>query len=134
MTPSQFSQAFSKMERAVDNTIARATTLAAQQSLRFFELQFNQGGYEPAKQFVPWAKRKYQVNHPLLRKTGRLAGSFQLQRQGNGFVVTNTAPYAQYVNDGTNDTSARPILYESEQLSQDLDKVFTEHLRKLFNA
>lgn len=114
-------------------TLPKLNKDLGQSILTFFLKNFDDEGYEPQKTFVPWAKRKYQVNTKLLNKTGYLRSQFRVEKDSNGqVIITNDAEYAQYVNDGTDDTPARPILYTSSELEQQIEDMITRQISDLF--
>ena len=114
-------------------TLPKLNKDLGQSILTFFLKNFDEEGYEPQTTFVPWAKRKYQVNTKLLNKTGYLRSQFRVEKDSDGqVVITNDADYAQYINDGTDDTPARPILYSSTELERDIEAMITRQISDLF--
>lgn len=67
--------------------------------------------------WAPWAastrrarERAGTASRGLLYNTGTLASSIYFAINGNSVVVSSTAPYAQYLQDGTPKMPARPFL------------------------
>lgn len=97
----------------------------ARKSLLFFQTNFIKGGYDN-QVFIPWAKRKYVVNRPLLVDSGRLRDSFRIESSSGTIRIVNDAPYAEYVNE------ERPIIYDSKELESQLMKQIEQDLMKMF--
>ena len=116
------------LPRQEKQVLSRANKVLGKKILEFFTENFDLGGSEPQKSFVPWKARKYQVNHKILNDTGKLRGSFRIERNTeNQIVVVNTADYADFVN------AERPILYSSQEIEAMVTKDLTAALTKLFN-
>lgn len=54
-----------------------------------------------------WKKRKDNDPHPLLIDTGAFYNDWQLTIKSNGFEVSNSTPYASYLQEGTEKMPAR---------------------------
>lgn len=133
MTPNQFSSKFTIAAAQSNRLVRDAMVAAGRYSLRFFLANFDRGGSLRNERFVPWKKRKYQVNHALLHETGALRAGFKLQSKGpKGFTITNDVPYAAYHNEGTDHLPQRPLLYESKKLEAQLTARMTVALNNLF--
>ena len=114
-------------QRMLNRTIALVSKSVAKKTLKHFQKNFAKGGFEnPSGQFERWAKRKHKHNHPLLKKTKKLQKSFKTNFKRNGFEIENVAPYAGYVQEGTENNPERPILYRSKEL----DNIVIQELNK----
>lgn len=101
--------------------------------LQHFTDNFKAGGYEKGTSFVPWAKRKYSYQHKPLQKTGKLLKGFRLVQKGNQIQIVNDVPYASFINDGTPELTARPLLYDSTKINKEIESVITKKLLALFS-
>lgn len=81
-----------------------------------------------------WAKRKEPDTDPILRDTGRMRKSFQFRSSAKGFEIKNTAPYAHYHQEGTDDMVARPIIYHSKTIDKIIEKEIFDSLDDLFGV
>jgi hypothetical protein len=74
----------------------------------------------------PWPKREKAYDHPINNDTGRLLNSYQMTSNGkNQMSITNTAAYAEYVN------NRRPLLPESEipnEWMEEIEKVVDDFI------
>lgn len=101
--------------------------------LQHFTDNFKKGGYEKGNSFVPWTKRKYSYTHKPLQKTGKLIEGFRIEQSGNQLQIVNDVPYAQYINDGTQELAPRPLLYDSDKINKEIEAILTKKLLSLFN-
>lgn len=57
-----------------------------------------------------WARPEHALHHPLLFKTGRLYNSIRNESVDGAVVLTASAPYASFHNDGTRTLPQRKFL------------------------
>jgi phage gpG-like protein len=100
--------------------------------LQHFTDNFKSGGYEKGTTFVPWAKRKYSYNHKILQDTGALLQGFKVVQKGNQIQIVNDVPYAEYINEGTDDLTKRPLVYDSVKIEKQIEDIITKQLMALF--
>lgn len=134
MTLQQWQQKMENLQSQVTtSTLPALDNKLGQVMLSFFLANFDQGGYEPGTSLVPWSERKFGLDHRALNKTGFLRSRFQVSQAANGTVeITNDAPYAQYIHDGTDKLPARPLLYESQDLNAQITALISQELGNLF--
>ena len=87
--------------------------------------------------WTPWAESTRKARERdgssglgLLYKSGRLANSFQLEINTNQVIVKNIAPYAAYLQDGTNTIPARPYFGWSKDSQKRIQTIFDDFLQK----
>ena len=116
-------------------TKENATTKGVSQlMLTFFLNNFDAGGYEPTSFLIPWAERKFGLDHQALNKTGYLRASFRISQVSATMVeLVNDAPYAPYIHEGTDKMPARPLFYESSDLNAQITALISKEFEELFN-
>lgn len=87
--------------------------------------------------WTPWAQstalarmQAGDASRGLLYKSGNLLNSFQLDINTNQVIVKNVAPYAAYLQEGTDNMPARPYFGWSKESKQRIKTIFDNFLQK----
>lgn len=105
----------------------------AQHMLLFYRTNYNKEGYMTERTFIPWKERKFKVNRKLLVKSGDMRdGMYVVAQDFSNIKIGNDTEYFDYHNEGTDHIPARPMIYESDQLEDEIEKIIEENIWKLF--
>jgi len=97
-------------------------------AIKDFKDNFNEHGFDGD----PWKKRKEKKNYPILNKTGKLKNSIKsILKTFRKIIITATADYAVYQNEGTGTIPARPFIGQSNNLDKKTKNKITNILNKI---
>lgn len=88
--------------------------------------------------WIEWAQstrlgreRKGNAGKGLLWDSGNLLRSFKIDINTSDVVISNTAPYANYLQEGTNKMPARPFLGWSKESLERANYIFNDYLKQV---
>lgn len=89
---------------------------------------------------VPWQRWSYSTmisrvrdgsaGKGLLYLSGLLLKSFKMKASATAMSITNTAPYAGFLQEGTSNMPARPFLGFGRAAMKRIEKVLMKHLKR----
>lgn len=93
----------------------------AKTAIKFFQKNYSKEG-KMDKGFTRWKVRKKETGKPLLYKTGKMKKAFKITYKGaDSFIIKNTANYSGFHNEGDGNLPKREILYDSEELWEEME-------------
>lgn len=104
----------------------------SKQAIKFFQINYTKQGVKDGG-FTRWKDRKKNTGKPILFDSGRMKKSFKIRnKSADTFEILNTAPYSGFHNDGDGHLPQREILYQSEELLEELEEVILDEVSKIF--
>ena len=97
-----------------------------------FEMDMSKAMKIAAKATVSIFKKNYKAAG-IAVVTGELRDNIKVQKaEKDEIIIIDDAPYAVYVNDGTDKMAARPYFIENEELVKEIEKSIIKEVSKGF--
>lgn len=131
----QVKRALRKVDKAVSN-VKPAMKEIADKEIRNAQNRIRMKKTDPeGRPWRPWSYATMQnrikqgnAGRGLLYVSGLLARSFNKDVSGNELSISNDAPYAEYLQEGTRNMPARPFLGWGKKSMADAEKIVLKYL------